>query len=122
MNTVGGRASTCSDPGRIRSDAATTGRSRRSARCWPRRRGEAVARVEAIDFLNLDGNFSTEGALLDSELYLPKVTGRRVRPVVERLVTVGGRPTKMKALWPFFDACRIVCELDGGNTLLFRKR
>jgi hypothetical protein len=27
----------------------------------------------------------------------------------------------MKALWPLFETCDIVSEIDNGNTLLFRK-
>jgi hypothetical protein len=83
---------------------------------------EAAAALPAIDFLHLDGNFSEEGALLDSELYLPKVTPGGCTLLSNALVTVAGKPTKMKALRPFFDQCEILCELDGGNTLLFRKK
>jgi hypothetical protein len=84
---------------------------------------EAISRVPAtIDLLHLDGNFSAEGSALDSELYLPKVaTGGHV-VLSNVLVTVGNAPTKMAALWPLFDACDVLCEVDGGNTLLFRKR
>jgi hypothetical protein len=83
---------------------------------------DAGSAVPAIDFLHLDGNFSEEGALLDSQLYLPKVTARGYALLSNALVTVGGSPTKMKALRPFFEQCEIVCDLDGGNTLLFRKK
>ena len=83
---------------------------------------QAVSQVPAIDFLHLDGNVSEEGALLDSELYLPKVTPGGYVVISNVLVTVAGIPTKMRALWPLFDACEIVCELDHGNTLLFKKR
>lgn len=82
----------------------------------------AAGRVEAIDFLNLDGNFSPEGARLDSELFLPRVRSGGFALMSNALVTVGGTPTKLKALWPFFDSCDLVCELDDRNTLLFRKR
>ena len=83
---------------------------------------QAVSQVPATDLLHLDGNFSDEGSLLDSELYLPKVTPGGYVVLSNVLVTVAGRPTKMRALWPLFDRCEVVSELDGGNTLLFRKR
>ncbi len=82
----------------------------------------AADRVGTIDFLHLDGNFSEAGALLDAELYLPKVAGGGYALLSNALVTVGGLPTKVRSLRRFFEACDIVGELDGGNTLLFRKR
>jgi hypothetical protein len=84
--------------------------------------GQAWRQLPGIDLLHLDGNFSPEGAALDSEQYLPKVAAKGHVVLSNALATVGGRPTKMRALWPLFDACDIVCEVDGGNTLLFRKR
>lgn len=83
---------------------------------------EAISHVPLIDFLHLDGNFSTEGALQDSELYLPKVLPGGYILLSNALVMIGGKPTKMQALWPLFDECDIICELDQGNTLLFRKK
>jgi hypothetical protein len=84
---------------------------------------EAISRIPTtIDFLHLDGNFSAEGSALDSELYLPKVAIGGHVVLSNVLVTVADGPTKMRALWPLFDACDILCEVDGGNTLLFRKR
>jgi hypothetical protein len=83
---------------------------------------EAISAVPAIDILHLDGNFSEEGAALDTELYLPKVVSGGHVVLSNVLVTVAGAPTKMRALWPLFDACDILGEVDAGNTLLFRKR
>jgi hypothetical protein len=83
---------------------------------------EAISAVPAIDLLHLDGNFSEEGAALDSELYLPKVVPGGHVVLSNVLVTVAGAPTKMRALWPLFDACDVLGEVDGGNSLLFRKR
>ena len=34
---------------------------------------QAFSQIPAIDFLHIDGNFSKEGSLLDSQLYLQKV-------------------------------------------------
>ena len=83
---------------------------------------EAADHVPSIDFLHLDGNFSEKGAFFDSEQYVPKVVPGGYVLISNVLVMIGGKPTKMKALWPIFDQCDIVCEIDAGNTLLFRKR
>lgn len=83
---------------------------------------KAVGIMTAIDFLHLDGNFSEEGALQDSELYVPKVVSGGYILLSNALTMVDGKPTKMKALWIIFDQCDIICELDAGNTLLFRKK
>lgn len=83
---------------------------------------EAVSRIPEIDFLHLDGNFSEEGALLDSELYVPKVVPGGYILLSNALIMIGNKPAKMKALWPIFDQCDIVCEIEQGNTLLFRKK
>ncbi len=82
----------------------------------------AVSQIPSIDFLHLDGNFSEEGSLRDSELYLPKVVPGGYVLLSNALVTIDGKPAKMKALWPIFDQCDIVCEIDQGNTLLFKKK
>lgn len=83
---------------------------------------EAAARLPEIDFLHLDGNFSEEGALLDSQLYLPKVVSNGHILISNLLTMVGNHPTKMKALWPLFEQCEIVCEIENGNAFLFRKK
>lgn len=83
---------------------------------------KAVSQIPSIDFLHLDGNPAEAGALLDSELYLPKVVPGGYVLLSNALVMLGEKPTKMKALWPIFDQCDIVWELENGNTLLFRKK
>jgi hypothetical protein len=83
---------------------------------------EASYRLETIDFLHIDGNFSEEGALQDSLLYLPKVTSGGYILLSNVLVMIGKQPTKMKALWPLFEYCDIVSEIENGNALLFYKK
>jgi hypothetical protein len=83
---------------------------------------EAAAQLPAIDFLLLDGNFSEEGALFDSQLYLPKVVPKGHILISNLLTMIGKQPTKMKALWPLFEQCEIVCEIENGNAFLFRKK
>ncbi len=83
---------------------------------------DAVSRVPPMDFLHLDGNFSEAGALADTESYLPRLAAGGYTLLSNALVSVAGKLTKVKALWPLFDQCEIVAEVDDGNTLLFRKR
>ena len=83
---------------------------------------QAIDHVPSIDFLHIDGNFSEKGALFDSKQYLPKVVPGGYVLISNVLVMIGAKPAKMKALWPLFDQCDVVCEIDDGNTLLFRKR
>ena len=83
---------------------------------------QAVNYIPMIDFLHLDGNFSEQGSLLDSTLYVPKVVSGGYILLSNALIMIDGKPTKMKALWPIFDQCDVVCELDQGNTILFRKK
>lgn len=82
----------------------------------------ASAQVSNINLLHLDGNFSEAGALQDSQLYVPKVVPGGYILISNALVMIDGKATKMKALWPLFEHCDIICELDQGNTLLFRKK
>jgi hypothetical protein len=82
---------------------------------------EAVNELPIIDFLQLDGNFSESGALLDSHLYLPKVKSGGYILISNVLVMINEKPTKMKSLWPLFSECELISELENGNVLLFRK-
>ena len=83
---------------------------------------QASANIPPIDFLHLDGNFSEEGALLDVQLYLPKVNSGGYILISNILVMIGGKPPKMKSLWPLFETCEIVTEIESGNAILFRKK
>lgn len=82
----------------------------------------AKSQLGSIDFLHLDGNFSASGAILDTDLYLPLVKSGGYILVSNTLLTAKQIPTKMKALWPLFDQCAIVSEIENGNVFLFRKK
>jgi len=82
---------------------------------------QAVSKIPNIDFLHLDGNFSEQGALSDTNLYLPKVVPGGYILLSNALVMVNGKAPKMKALWPLFDQCEIIHELENGNIILFKK-
>lgn len=83
---------------------------------------DAAEQFFQIDFLHLDGNFSEEGALLDTQLYLPKVVPNGHILISNVLTMIGSLPTKMKALYPLFEQCEIVSEIENGNAFLFRKK
>jgi hypothetical protein len=83
---------------------------------------DALALLPTIDFLHIDGNFSAEGALKDSELYVHKVVPGGYILISNVFMKIDGKFTKTKALWPLFEHCEIVCEIDNSNTLLFRKK
>lgn len=82
---------------------------------------QAIQKIDTIDFLHLDGNFSEAGALEDVELYLPKVkTGGYILLSNIFLISKGKQP-KLKAFSALLDSCEIVAEIDHENTILFRK-
>ncbi len=83
---------------------------------------QACSRVNSIDFLHLDGNFSEQGALLDVQLYLPKVNSGGYILISNVLVMIGGKPPKVKSLWPLFEECEIIGETKNSNAILFRKK
>ncbi|MBS0586164.1 MAG: class I SAM-dependent methyltransferase [Verrucomicrobia bacterium] len=83
---------------------------------------QAASKIGSIDFLHLDGNFSEEGALSDTLNYLPKVKSGGYILLSNLFMIVDSKPTKKKALWPIFDSCEIVAEIENGNVVLFRKK
>lgn len=91
-------------------------------RVMPMTSESAASGFSFIDFLHLDGNFSEEGALLDSKLYVPKVTSGGYILLSNVHIMIAKKPSKMKALTVLLDYCEVICEIDNGQTLLFRKR
>lgn len=81
----------------------------------------AASQIPPIDFLHLDGNFSEEGALLDSKLYVPKVKSGGYILLSNVQTMISGKPSKIKSLVVLLDQSEVICEIDGGQTLLFRK-
>lgn len=82
----------------------------------------AVKQIPNIDFLHLDGNCSEIGALQDSQRYMPKVVSGGYIVLSNATAAIAGSFTKIKALWPILEQCDIICEIDQGDTLLFKKR
>jgi len=85
--------------------------------------GQAIDHIDQIDFLHLDGNYSEEGALLDAQLYLPKVLPGGYILLSHVFIVVDKKCTKMKALWYLLDRCEIIAEIPhvNGYAVLFRK-
>lgn len=84
---------------------------------------QALSQIHSIDFVHLDGNFSSEDiARRDTDLYLPLVRSGGYIVLSNILTMVNQKPTKIKALWPLFEACEIVSEIENGNSILFRKK
>ncbi len=81
----------------------------------------AINQIQEIDFLHLDGNMSEEGSLLDLQLFFPKVKSGGYVLLSNAFLIVDGNHTKMSSIWKLFDGCELISEIDGGNTLLFRK-
>ena len=84
---------------------------------------EAAGKIENnIDFLHFDGGFSEKTSLQDVLLYIPKVREGGYILLSNTLYTINGRHTKKKAFSHLFSMCDLICEIDGENTFLFRKK
>lgn len=73
-----------------------------------------------IDFLHLDGNFGEAGALLDIQLFLPKVKSGGYILLSNLYQQLDSQFTKMTTMWTLFDTCEIIWNKDH-NIALFRK-
>lgn len=81
----------------------------------------AIHQIQEIDFLHLDGNMSEEGALLDLQLFFPKVKSGGYVLLSNAFLVVDGNLTRMASIWKLFDECELIVEIDSLNALLFRK-
>ena len=83
---------------------------------------QVVHQIGQIDFLHLDGNFSTEGSLLDATLYVPKVRSGGYILLSNAFMTIDHALTKMATMWFLYYECELVAELENSNVMLFRKQ
>ena len=83
---------------------------------------QVVDQIEQIDFLHLDGNFSTEGSLLDATLYVPKVRSGGYILLSNAFMTIDQVLAKMATMWFLYYECELVAELENSNVMLFRKQ
>lgn len=81
----------------------------------------AIAQIPRIDFLHLDGSLSREGALEDATLYLPKVRLGGYILLSNLFWSVNNHHPKMDSFFYLLDYCDVVCEIDGGNSVLLKK-
>lgn len=78
---------------------------------------QAVAEIEHIDVLHIDGHRSEEITLRDAELYLPKVISGGYIWVGDTLSF-----NKQRAIDFILEQCDVVKIIDNGNCVLFKKR
>lgn len=74
-----------------------------------------------IDFLHLDGDYSEAGALLDVELYLPKVRTGGYILLSNFYLIVNREQPKMQAFCALCECCDIAAVIEKGNAVLFQK-
>ena len=81
----------------------------------------AISKLDTIDFLHLDGDYSEPGSLKDVELYLPKVKSGGYILLSNLFVMINGKQPKLKSFSALLDDYEIVCEIERDNAILFRK-
>ena len=81
----------------------------------------AVSKLDAIDFLHMDGNYTHDSALADAINYLPKVKIGGYILFSNLFFTVQGDQPKMDAYFYLLDFCEIICGVDNDNTILLKK-
>ncbi len=83
---------------------------------------KAIRRLRQIDFLHLDGDYSEKGSIRDVALYIPRVRSGGYILFSNVLMSVKSQLTKLEAFSKLFETCEMVCEIEGGNAVLLRKR
>jgi predicted O-methyltransferase YrrM len=81
----------------------------------------AANQIGSIDFLHLDGNYSTIVTVQEVKTYLPKVNPGGYVLLSNVFVSANEKLPKMEAFYLLYDQCDLVCEIDKGNSVLFRK-
>lgn len=82
---------------------------------------EAINQIDTIDFLHLDGDYSTAGSMEDVALYIPKVRSGGYILFSNLYTMVNGKQPKLKAFCKMFESCEMVCSIERDNAVLFRK-
>ncbi len=81
----------------------------------------ASNKIGDIDFLHMDGNYTTATALADAKAYLPKVKVGGYILFSNLFLSIYGDQPKMDSFFYLLDCCEIVCEIDANNTVLLKK-
>lgn len=83
---------------------------------------KALSQIDTINFLHLDGDYSMTFAKKEAENYLAKVKPGGYILLSNVLLMVGGRQPKLPAFKLLFSSCDFIADVDGSNSVLFRKR
>lgn len=82
---------------------------------------DAISKLDTIDFLHLDGDYSEIGSMKDVELYLPKVKSGGYILLSNLFIMINGKQPKLKSFITLMEDCEIVCEIERDNAILFKK-
>ncbi len=82
---------------------------------------EAAHQIGEIDFLHLDGNYTTEGSLEDGILYCPKVKIGGYILVSNAHICIDHDLPKLDLLYYIEGFCDIIRMVEGGNAILYQK-
>ncbi len=82
---------------------------------------QAAAQISKIDFLHLDGNYSTECSLEEAITYLPKVNKGGYILISNLLTNIHGKRPKFDSFDYLMKSCEFLCEIEKNNTMLLRK-
>lgn len=82
---------------------------------------DAADLFEQIDFLHLDGNFTEEGSLIDTQLYLPKVASGGYILVSNVFGNIDKKLSKIKSLDLLLEYCETIIQVDNNQTILLKK-
>ena len=80
-----------------------------------------VELLSEIDFLHLDGDYSEYGSCKDVELYLPKVKTAGSILLSNVFIMVNEDQHKLQYFYNLFNACKMICEIENSNAILFKK-
>ncbi len=81
----------------------------------------AAPGIGPIDFLHLDGNYSTEVSIRDVELYLPKVKKGGLILFSNIFLCIDNAFPKKESFLLLLDQCEVLAEVDRGNAILLQK-
>lgn len=82
---------------------------------------EAVNEIGEIDFLHIDGDYSTKGSMEDVTMYVPKVREGGYILFSNLYTMVNGKQPRLKAFCKLFESCEMICSIEKDNAILFRK-
>ena len=82
---------------------------------------EAVNELPEIDFLHIDGDFSSKGTLLDIQAYIPKVKTGGYILFSNVFLMANSLQYKADGFMELIENCEIISSIDNDNAVLFQK-